>query len=149
MSALAIPGIVLLVWLVTLIMSPGPQRPKEEIIGDPRAADIRLPDAPGPVAAAPARAEPAPEHKPALAEMVRAEAAKAAAESKKATPTRREAAPPAVCAAPGGPLPETETFGTAISFTRNPSRALKLAAEQDKLAFVLHVSGNFEDTGFT
>lgn len=44
---------------------------------------------------------------------------------------------------------DRETFGTAVEFARNPVEAGKLAKEERKLAFLLHVSGNFEDAGFT
>ena len=46
---------------------------------------------------------------------------------------------------PGG----RETFGTAVSFARNPVEALHSAGRERKLAFVLHVSGNFEEARFT
>ena len=42
-----------------------------------------------------------------------------------------------------------ETFGTAVAFARNPREALHSAARERKLAFVLHVSGNFEEARFT
>lgn len=42
-----------------------------------------------------------------------------------------------------------ETFGTAVRFQRNVAEAGQLAGSQHKLLFLLHVSGNFEDTGFT
>lgn len=44
---------------------------------------------------------------------------------------------------------DRETFGTAVEFARNPVEAGKLAREERKLSFLLHVSGNFEDAGFT
>ncbi len=47
--------------------------------------------------------------------------------------------------APGG----RETFGTAVEFARNPQEAARQAAAARKLTFLLHVSGNFEDAGFT
>ena len=40
-------------------------------------------------------------------------------------------------------------FGTALKFARNPAEAAKLAKQGNKLAFFLHVSGNFEESGFT
>lgn len=40
-------------------------------------------------------------------------------------------------------------FGTALTFARNPAEAARLAKQNKKLAFFLHVSGNFEDAGFT
>lgn len=39
--------------------------------------------------------------------------------------------------------------GTAIDFLDTPSEAAKKAAKEQKLVFVLHVSGNFEDPRFT
>ena len=42
-----------------------------------------------------------------------------------------------------------ETFGTHVEFVRNPQVASKLARDEGKLAFLLHVSGNFEDSRFT
>ena len=53
--------------------------------------------------------------------------------------------PGKVDAPPGG----RETFGTAVAFARNPLLALDSAARERKLAFVLHVSGNFEEARFT
>lgn len=44
---------------------------------------------------------------------------------------------------------ECEKFGTDVEFARNPREAGRLAGAQDKLTFILHVSGNFEDAGFT
>jgi hypothetical protein len=50
----------------------------------------------------------------------------------------------------GGNLPDgRETFGTAVAFARNPQQAAKDAGREDKLTFLLHVSGNFEDDRFT
>lgn len=39
--------------------------------------------------------------------------------------------------------------GTAVQFVPTPKEAAQLAAKQKKLVFVLHVSGYFEDPGFT
>jgi hypothetical protein len=39
--------------------------------------------------------------------------------------------------------------GTAIAFEDNPGMAAKKAKKEEKLVFVLHVSGNFEDPRFT
>jgi hypothetical protein len=41
------------------------------------------------------------------------------------------------------------TFGTSVEFEDSPSDAAKKAKKQEKLVFVLHVSGNFEDPRFT
>jgi hypothetical protein len=40
-------------------------------------------------------------------------------------------------------------FGTTIDFVDTPKEAAALAKKQEKLVFVLHVSGNFEDPRFT
>jgi hypothetical protein len=44
---------------------------------------------------------------------------------------------------------ETACFGTAVEFVDSPKEAAALAKKQEKLVFVLHVSGNFEDPRFT
>jgi hypothetical protein len=40
-------------------------------------------------------------------------------------------------------------FGTTVAFVDSPRDAAKLARQQEKLVFVLHVSGNFETPEFT
>jgi hypothetical protein len=40
-------------------------------------------------------------------------------------------------------------FGTTIAFVDTPKEAAALAKKQEKLVFVLHVSGHFEDPRFT
>lgn len=41
------------------------------------------------------------------------------------------------------------TYGTTIDFVGTPSEAANRAKKEEKLVFVLHVSGNFEDPGVT
>jgi hypothetical protein len=41
------------------------------------------------------------------------------------------------------------SFGTAVEFVDTPKKAAELAKAQEKLVFVLHVSGHFEDPRFT
>jgi hypothetical protein len=41
------------------------------------------------------------------------------------------------------------SFGTSVEFVETPSEAAQLAKKEQKLVFVLHVSGNFEDPRFT
>lgn len=62
----------------------------------------------------------------------------------------------AVCVAASGysvekkPLPKPDTcFGTTIDFVDTPKEAAAKAKKEEKLVFVLHVSGNFEDPRFT
>jgi hypothetical protein len=45
--------------------------------------------------------------------------------------------------------PSGEFCGTAVTFLATPRLAAAQALKQQKLLFVLHVSGNFEDPGFT
>jgi hypothetical protein len=45
--------------------------------------------------------------------------------------------------------PDREYHGTALHFARNPVEAARIARDERKLTFVLHVSGNFDDPGFT
>lgn len=40
-------------------------------------------------------------------------------------------------------------YGTSVSFVKTPSEAARQALKEEKLVFVLHVSGNFEDPDFT
>jgi hypothetical protein len=41
------------------------------------------------------------------------------------------------------------SHGTRIDFVDTPTKAAKIAKKEQKLVFVLHVSGNFEDPRFT
>ena len=45
--------------------------------------------------------------------------------------------------------PDREAFATAVEFVRNAPEAARLAKQENKLTFILHLSGNFEDPGFT
>ena len=51
------------------------------------------------------------------------------------------------------PVAKTEgtcgDYGTSIEFEDNPKDAAVRAKKEEKLVFVLHVSGNFEDPRFT
>jgi hypothetical protein len=40
-------------------------------------------------------------------------------------------------------------FGTSVEFLKTPSEAARLALKEEKLVFVLHVSGLFENPDFT
>lgn len=40
-------------------------------------------------------------------------------------------------------------FGTTITFLDTPMEAAAQAKKEEKLVFILHVSGNFEDPRFT
>jgi hypothetical protein len=40
-------------------------------------------------------------------------------------------------------------FGTRVEFLNTPSEAARQAKNEEKLVFVLHVSGHFEDPRFT
>ena len=44
---------------------------------------------------------------------------------------------------------ECGEFGTSVTFADSPVEAAKQALEEEKLVFVLHVSGLFEDSDFT
>jgi hypothetical protein len=61
-------------------------------------------------------------------------------------------APPRPAVAPVKPEKNEETcgsHGTSVTFVDTPSEAAKIAKKEQKLVFVLHVSGNFEDPRFT
>jgi hypothetical protein len=40
-------------------------------------------------------------------------------------------------------------YGTTVDFVGSPSEAARRAKQEEKLVFVLHVSGHFEDPRFT
>ncbi len=40
-------------------------------------------------------------------------------------------------------------FGTSVVFASSPAQAAKQALEEEKLVFVLHVSGLFEESDYT
>lgn len=42
-----------------------------------------------------------------------------------------------------------EQYGTAVEWQDSPSEAARKAKAEEKLVFVLHVSGHFEDPKFT
>jgi len=41
------------------------------------------------------------------------------------------------------------TYGTAVNFLATPAKAASEARRSNKLTFLLHISGNFEDSDFT
>lgn len=41
------------------------------------------------------------------------------------------------------------SYGTTVDFVSTPSEAARQAKKEQKLVFVLHVSGHFEDPKFT
>jgi hypothetical protein len=45
--------------------------------------------------------------------------------------------------------PGCQQYGTQVDFFDNPAEAIKRAKKEEKLLFVLHVAGNFEEPGFT
>ena len=51
--------------------------------------------------------------------------------------------------APGDGESCTGEHGTTLHFEKSPSDAAKKAQKEEKLVFVLHISGNFEDPDFT
>jgi hypothetical protein len=61
------------------------------------------------------------------------------AKGAKAPPATPAKAEPATCG----------SFGTNVEFVDTPSEAATKAKKEQKLVFVLHVSGNFEDPRFT
>jgi hypothetical protein len=48
-----------------------------------------------------------------------------------------------------GREPRGELHGTAVAFARSPAEAARQALDERKLLFTLHLSGNFEEPGFT
>jgi hypothetical protein len=65
-------------------------------------------------------------------------------------PEKKAQKPKAVVAAATPPKPAPGgTCGTALDFVGNLDEATARAKQEHKLLFVLHVSGNFEEPGFT
>jgi protein TonB len=65
-------------------------------------------------------------------------------------PMPRELSPaPAPMEAPADEAAPAVTHGTSVRFVNSPAEAARRARGQDRLLFVLHISGNFEDPGFT
>lgn len=56
--------------------------------------------------------------------------------------------PPAPAAPVAAPRPPV-TCGTSVEFQASPAEAARRAQQEKKLLFLLHVSGDFEDPGFT
>jgi hypothetical protein len=50
---------------------------------------------------------------------------------------------------PGTAEPSCATYGTSVHFLSNQAEAARQARADQKLLFVLHVSGNFEEARFT
>ena len=65
------------------------------------------------------------------------------------TDPRTGQTPPAVVAVKQTEPPACGNHGTAIEFVGSPKEAATQARKEEKLVFVLHVSGHFEDPRFT
>ena len=50
---------------------------------------------------------------------------------------------------PPGKATVCEKFGTRVDFAPGPAEAARTALKERKLLFVVHIAGNFEDSGFT
>ena len=57
--------------------------------------------------------------------------------------------PCAVSTSPPAGDEESTCHGTTVHFADTPSEAARRALKEEKLVFVLHVSGHFEDPGIT
>jgi hypothetical protein len=111
----------------------------------------------------PARLQPvqAMVQRPQAEVIIPAELAAAGPELAEVAPVKakpeQQANPPEELQQPDQPAPaqnacaqgDRETFGTEVAFVRNAQEAARLARQEHKLAFLLHVSGNFEDNAFT
>jgi hypothetical protein len=71
-----------------------------------------------------------------------------ATDLKGADPRTGQSAPPVPA-----PKPKEDcgcgSYGTSVEFLSSPSEAARQAKKEQKLVFVLHVSGHFEDPKFT
>jgi hypothetical protein len=57
--------------------------------------------------------------------------------------------PPADPNTPPAVIGGCKTHGTRVKFVRTPAEAFQTARTGDKLVYLLHLSGNLEDEGFT
>jgi hypothetical protein len=112
---------------------------------DPPAPPPMMRPAPRPVVTIPAV------HRPARTEVL----VNHVPQDEEAPPPLPPPAPEPPCApqppvAEGSPAqPAGETYGTQVLFLNNPTAAEEMAKHEKKLLFVMHISGNFEDSCFT
>ena len=56
---------------------------------------------------------------------------------------------PASCPSTTGSCAVNRSLGTALTWAKTPAEAAEQAEREGKLVFLIHVSGNFENPGFT
>jgi hypothetical protein len=134
------------------------------------AVPVEAPQEPAPVRATEPKPEPpapAVEPRPVVEATAQATVAapatsaivevKAVAKASAVAEVTASATPPVATPAPE-PAAKAETcttcakkgsYGTSLVFAESPIEAAKQAAKENKLMFVLHISGNFEDDKFT
>ena len=134
--------------------------PKAEVVEAPPTGPQVEPPAPPPPAPKPAPTPARPEVLPPPRESVepegrlRPEVVDGLREGGKALLaalfTPRPDDPPPAAPPPKPPVPDgCKSFDTALHFVRNLAEAQKRAKADGRLVFVLHLSGNIEDPGFT
>jgi hypothetical protein len=118
---------------------------------EPSAPPVSLPG--GPLlwfhlaqAAAPSGVSPRPD--PQMLGLMAVDARVRRAEAT-AAEARRIAAPPKKPDGPPDEIDGCKTFKTYVAWRHSPADAMRRAAEADKLTFVLHLSGDLDDPGFT
>ncbi|HEU5115163.1 MAG TPA: hypothetical protein VFT74_00660, partial [Isosphaeraceae bacterium] len=125
---------------------PRPGAPKIQApMASVAAADTPRPPKPAPAAASNAKPKPAPKPEaPAVAVMPTNPwfALRAVGESGSALNGVLGLGAPRVCS-------KDRSLGTALTWANSPSEAFDQAKAEGKLVMLLHVSGNFEDSGFT
>jgi hypothetical protein len=121
-------------------VEPGAAAPTLEPVSAAAMAPVVVdPDAPALIAPEP---EPRP---PLLDRLVAAPAALPELTEASIAPEPR----PAPVVPPAPPRACVTKLGTQIDFVADPPEAFKRAGEQNKLVFMIHLSGNFEDKEFT
>jgi hypothetical protein len=152
-AAAAVGSAVLVVALLAVIPPRhAPAAPAEEACAPLPAVEQARPEfrptAPDPMPAAPAPAA----NIPAAPLTVKAAPVPALPEPVAATAIAPEVESNAFVNLPDAAGPKATAcgqYGTAVDFCDSPVAALKTAAKDQKLVFVLHVAGNFEEPGFT
>jgi hypothetical protein len=153
-SKLALGSGLVLMLALGLVLSFQVQLPDEPLASAQAVVPVMPPTevaavATVPVVDSPANSKPeAPveESKPAAPLPPDPVAAELPKESQGEAPAQKPAPPPVVVMPAAVP---TNNFGTSVNFVATPRLAFRQAALEDKLVFLLHVSGNFEESAFT
>jgi hypothetical protein len=141
-TLLVLTGLGLAAW--TILQSPD----KKDAKVAAKAPRTKLPNNAIQPAAPPAPSAPVEDPAGVSAEEAQPQVAIVAAPSVPTAPAALPAAPETFLETPREEA-VCQSYGTSVKFLANPADAARQAARDQKLQFVLHISGNFEDSKFT